>query len=87
MQIKPDGVQRNIVGEVIKRFEQKGFRLVALKMTQVTVSCSQPAYAVASAPAGASVPACRLLTQSWCCRQLVTSIVNRIKLVTWLALN
>jgi nucleoside-diphosphate kinase len=38
MQIKPDGVQRNIVGEVIKRFEQKGFRLVALKMTQVTVS-------------------------------------------------
>lgn len=38
VQIKPDGVQRNIVGEVIKRFEQKGFRLVALKMTQVTVS-------------------------------------------------
>jgi nucleoside diphosphate kinase len=43
VQIKPDGVQRNIVGEVIKRFEQKGFRLVALKMTQVTVSCPQPA--------------------------------------------
>lgn len=37
-QIKPDGVQRGIIGEVIKRFEQKGFRLVALKMTQVTVS-------------------------------------------------
>lgn len=36
-QIKPDGVQRGIIGEVIKRFEQKGFRLVALKMTQVTV--------------------------------------------------
>jgi Nucleoside diphosphate kinase len=31
-------VQRGIIGEVIKRFEQKGFRLVALKMTQVTVS-------------------------------------------------
>eukprot|EP00054_Salpingoeca_dolichothecata_P037004 m.9465 g.9465 ORF g.9465 m.9465 type:complete len:179 (+) comp7202_c0_seq1:1453-1989(+) len=31
--IKPDGVQRNLVGEIIKRFEQKGFKLVALKMT------------------------------------------------------
>ena len=30
--IKPDGVQRGIVGEVIKRFELKGFKLVALKM-------------------------------------------------------
>jgi len=30
--IKPDGVQRNLVGEVIKRFEQKGLKLAALKM-------------------------------------------------------
>jgi hypothetical protein len=30
--VKPDGVQRGIVGEIIKRFEQKGFKLVALKM-------------------------------------------------------
>lgn len=29
--IKPDGVQRGLVGEIIKRFEQRGFRLVALK--------------------------------------------------------
>nr|XP_028572228.1 nucleoside diphosphate kinase [Podarcis muralis]XP_028572233.1 nucleoside diphosphate kinase [Podarcis muralis] len=29
--IKPDGVQRGIVGEIIKRFEQKGFKLVAMK--------------------------------------------------------
>lgn len=29
--IKPDGVQRGLVGEVIKRFEARGFRLVALK--------------------------------------------------------
>ena len=26
--IKPDGVQRNLVGEVIRRFETKGFKLV-----------------------------------------------------------
>ncbi|KAJ3075652.1 nucleoside diphosphate kinase [Podochytrium sp. JEL0797] len=30
--IKPDGVQRGLVGEIIKRFEAKGFKLVALKM-------------------------------------------------------
>ncbi|KAK5895554.1 hypothetical protein CgunFtcFv8_009238 [Champsocephalus gunnari] len=30
--IKPDGVQRGIIGEVIKRFETKGFKLVGMKM-------------------------------------------------------
>ena len=34
--IKPDGVQRGLMGEIIKRFEQKGFRLVAMKFLQVT---------------------------------------------------
>ena len=33
--IKPDGVHRGIVGEIIKRFEQKGFKLVAMKFMQV----------------------------------------------------
>ena len=33
--IKPDGVQRGLVGEIIKRFEQKGFQLVAMKFMQV----------------------------------------------------
>ena len=30
--IKPDGVQRGLVGEIIKRFEAKGFKLVAMKL-------------------------------------------------------
>ena len=30
--VKPDGVQRGLVGEIIKRFEQKGLKLLALKM-------------------------------------------------------
>lgn len=34
--IQPDGVQRGLVGEIIKRFEQKGFRLAALKLVQPT---------------------------------------------------
>nr|XP_015215336.1 PREDICTED: nucleoside diphosphate kinase 3-like [Lepisosteus oculatus] len=33
--VKPDGVQRRLVGEITRRFEQKGFRLVGLKLVQV----------------------------------------------------
>ncbi|XP_054026465.1 nucleoside diphosphate kinase A-like [Melanerpes formicivorus] len=34
--IKPDGVQRGLVGDIIKRFEQKGFKLVAMKLIQAS---------------------------------------------------
>ncbi|KAM8961557.1 nucleoside diphosphate kinase 3 [Pelodytes ibericus] len=34
--IKPDGYQRRLVGEIIRRFEKKGFRLVAMKMLQAS---------------------------------------------------
>ncbi|XP_073502061.1 nucleoside diphosphate kinase, mitochondrial isoform X1 [Phyllobates terribilis] len=34
--VKPDGVQRRMVGEVIKRFEQRGFKLVGIKMLQAS---------------------------------------------------
>lgn len=30
--VKPDGVQRGLIGEIIHRFERKGFKLVGLKM-------------------------------------------------------
>ena len=30
--IKPDGVQRGLIGDIVKRFEQKGFKLVAAKL-------------------------------------------------------
>ncbi|XP_073915878.1 nucleoside diphosphate kinase, mitochondrial isoform X3 [Castor canadensis] len=33
--VKPDGVQRRLVGAVIQRFERRGFKLVAMKMLQV----------------------------------------------------
>lgn len=36
--VKPDGVQRGLVGDIIKRFETKGFKLVALKMLWVSLS-------------------------------------------------
>ncbi|XP_053133143.1 nucleoside diphosphate kinase, mitochondrial isoform X2 [Hemicordylus capensis] len=33
--VKPDGVQRRLVGDVIQRFEKRGFKLVGLKLLQV----------------------------------------------------
>lgn len=35
--IKPDGVQRGLVGEIIGRFEKRGYKLVALKLVQPSV--------------------------------------------------
>uniref|UniRef100_UPI00358E1A98 nucleoside diphosphate kinase B-like isoform X2 n=1 Tax=Myxine glutinosa TaxID=7769 RepID=UPI00358E1A98 len=36
--VKPDGVQRGLVGETVRRFEQKGFKLVAMKMVQASTA-------------------------------------------------
>nr|XP_046162492.1 nucleoside diphosphate kinase, mitochondrial isoform X3 [Oncorhynchus gorbuscha] len=33
--VKPDGVQRRLVGQIMQRFEQRGFKLVGMKMLQV----------------------------------------------------
>ncbi len=34
--VKPDGVQRTLIGEILKRFERTGFKLVGIKMTVPT---------------------------------------------------
>jgi nucleoside-diphosphate kinase len=34
--VKPDGVMRGLIGEVIKRFEQRGLKIIGLKMIQAT---------------------------------------------------
>jgi len=34
--IKPDSVQRGLIGKVISRIEEKGYKIVAMKMLQVT---------------------------------------------------
>lgn len=44
--IKPDGVQRGIVGEIIRRFESKGFTLVGLKLMQASRELAEQHYAV-----------------------------------------
>lgn len=46
LMVKPDGVQRKLVGEVIKRLEQKGFTLVGLKLMQVSRELAENHYGV-----------------------------------------
>ena len=42
--VKPDGVQRGVVGEIIKRFENKGYKLVGLKVMQPTIEQAKEHY-------------------------------------------
>ena len=42
--IKPDAVQRELVGEIISRFEKKGFKVVGLKMLQMDSKVSKEHY-------------------------------------------
>ncbi|MBN3924845.1 nucleoside-diphosphate kinase [Nostoc sp. NMS4] len=44
--IKPDGVQRGLVGEIIRRFETKGFTLVGLKLLKVSRELAEQHYGV-----------------------------------------
>ncbi|MDC0835119.1 nucleoside-diphosphate kinase [Geitlerinema sp. CS-897] len=44
--IKPDGVQRGLVGEVIRRFEAKGFTLTGLKLMSVSQELAEQHYDV-----------------------------------------
>lgn len=44
--IKPDGVQRGLMGQIITRFENRGLRLIAAKFMQVPLELAQAHYAV-----------------------------------------
>ena len=44
--IKPDGVAGGLIGEVIKRFEEAGFKIVAMKMVQMSKKEAEGFYAV-----------------------------------------
>lgn len=46
LMIKPDGVQRGLVSEIIGRFETKGFTLVGLKLMAVSRALAEEHYAV-----------------------------------------
>ena len=44
--IKPDAVQRGLTGEIITRFERRGLRIAALKLTHIDAALAQRLYAV-----------------------------------------
>ena len=70
--IKPDGVQRGLVGEIISRFEKKGFKLVAMKVMQASVEHLEKHYADLSSKGFfrglvtymASGPVCAMVSRS-----------------------
>jgi len=43
--VKPDGVQRGLIGDIVGRFERKGFKLVAGKLMQVSREQAEHHYA------------------------------------------
>jgi len=44
--IKPDAVERNLIGKILERVESNGFRIVAMKRTQLTLPVAEGFYAV-----------------------------------------
>jgi nucleoside-diphosphate kinase len=44
--VKPDGVQRGLIGAIIGRFEQRGLKLVAMKFIQMSRELAEAHYAV-----------------------------------------
>lgn len=43
--VKPDAVQRGLIGEIVKRFETKGYKVIGLKMLRVTDEQAKAHYA------------------------------------------
>ena len=46
--VKPDGVQRKLTGEIVARFERKGFNIVKMKMFTFTKEMAEEFYSVHS---------------------------------------
>lgn len=44
LMVKPDGVQRGLVGQIISRFEQRGYKIVGLKMMQIPREVAEKHY-------------------------------------------
>ena len=43
--IKPDGVKRNLIGKIVTRFEEKGYKIIGLKLLLPTLEMAQKHYA------------------------------------------
>ena len=44
LMVKPDGVQRNVIGEIVARFEKKGYNLAGAKLMQIPTELAEEHY-------------------------------------------
>jgi len=44
--VKPDGVKKNLIGEVLKRFEQPGLRIAAMRMLRMSIDDAKGFYII-----------------------------------------
>lgn len=44
LMVKPDGVQRNLIGEIVSRFEKKGYKLVGAKLMTISQELAEQHY-------------------------------------------
>ena len=44
LMVKPDGVQRQLIGDIVARFEKKGFQLVGAKLMQISTELAEQHY-------------------------------------------
>lgn len=84
--MKPDGVQRRLVGEIVQRFERKGFKLVALKLVQVGRGAGRRRWGgggEAAAPQSTDpVPSAARLRRS-CCESTMWSFESAPSSAAW----
>ncbi|NBJ70491.1 MULTISPECIES: nucleoside-diphosphate kinase [Clostridia] len=45
LMVKPDGVQRNLIGDIVSRFEAKGFKLAGAKLMAISTELAEKHYA------------------------------------------
>lgn len=44
LMVKPDGVQRQLIGQIVSRFEQKGLKLIGAKLMKISEELAQQHY-------------------------------------------
>ena len=67
--VKPDAVRKNAVGDIIEQFEKNGFRILAMKMLEISKHQAEQFYAVHAAGRSSTLlpTSCRV-DRSWCWR-------------------
>ena len=66
--VKPDGVARNLIGQVYGRFEKAGLKIVAARMLAASKAQAEGFYAVHKARPFFNDLVAYMISGPWCCR-------------------